>query len=127
MEVVEKKRRPDPETLDEYNRLQMAGAIVGGFGPETYMTVPCPFCGEPELATWYVWPGHPKNVFAVASKEMVCRNCDRGIRHLFAQSADGWATRYEVVQTRGDDPPAYLPPMRRDDAGRAADRKDQPQ
>lgn len=108
-----KARRPDPATLDEYNLRQSAGAVVGGHGPETHMTVPCPFCCEPNFQTWYIWPGHPQHLHAVATKEQVCRNCERGVLHIFESAPDGTVTKFEIVQTRGDDPPPYFPPMRR--------------
>ena len=101
-----------PQNLDEYNARYNARIRYTGFGPDTRVFVPCPFCCAPDFMTWKVWPGDPENVEAVMAKGATCASCKRGCRALFTRLGSGGVT-FEVVQTEGDAPPDWLPAMRR--------------
>ena len=107
-------RVPDPPDRATYDRLYNERSECVGFGAETGMRVPCPFCCHPNFQEWKIWPDHPLHVETVLAKDAECPNCGRGIKALFTRSDSG--VQFEMVQTCGDDPPSYLPAMRRVDS-----------
>lgn len=98
--------KADPATVEEYNAKSHAGIRYFGHGiRETGMSIPCPFCAAPDFVEYKLI-----EMEAVMSKEIVCKACGRGMRTIFERSRDG--VKMEMVQSRGDQPPAYLPKMR---------------
>lgn len=99
-----------PTNLDEYQAAYHAGVEYLGRGIDTGMKVPCPFCCAPDFMSWKViGEGSAEDVMG---KGAVCVECGRGVRALYQRSAAG--LRFEMVQTVGDDPPSWLPAMRRE-------------
>jgi hypothetical protein len=104
---------PDPETLEEYNRLYNERTVYEGHFADATMTVPCPFCCAPSFMRWYILPLKSPDVEKAMSEGAVCSSCGRGMKAIFQRTRSG--VSFECVQTRGDDVPSYLPPMRRVD------------
>lgn len=98
----------DPATLEEYNRLQNARMSISGFGTTVAISSPCPFCCAPDVMTYRML-----EVDAAMRREYACNECARAF--TFHVERDPQQVRFELVQTRGPDPAAYLPPMRRAD------------
>jgi hypothetical protein len=98
----------DAANLDEYNRLQHARMRISGFGSDVTMSTPCPFCCAPDVAVYRVL-----EVGEHMKREHVCNECARAYAYVVTQAQGG--IQFEIVQTRGSDPPSYLPRMRRID------------
>lgn len=100
----------DPPTLDAYNVKWMESYGITGFGwtgPDAVaLHFACPFCASPGFADYFLLDMEP-----VMVQDHACLSCGRSARAIFSH-ADG-GTSFELVQTGGDDPPAYLPAMRR--------------
>lgn len=98
----------DPATLDEYNNRFYANSRVDGFGAETTMHSPCPFCAA---------PGWVSATAIGTEKAMrtgaVCKECGRGAKVIFTHEPG--SVSIEFVQTGGSSPPDYLPPIKRID------------
>jgi rRNA maturation protein Nop10 len=90
----------------EYESKFALNQRISGFGMDTTMHMPCPFCAEPE---WMVFKILEQE--EISSKEHVCAECGRGAKMIYRH--EGSSISFEVVQTCGDDAPGYLPPMRR--------------
>lgn len=108
---------PDPATLDEYVARFHANTKVHGYGLDLTNEVPCPFCGAPNFAAWQVvagiLPGDERpNLDAQMGEETTCSECGRSGRHIVVRDPSGVSATF--VQTGGPDPPAYLPPLRRE-------------
>lgn len=101
----------DPPDLETYNRLFNERQRITGGGPSTRVHLPCPFCAAADWASWTVWPGDPDNVEVAMQRDVRCSACGRGARAISHRSGSG--VTFEMVQTAGDDPAPYLPPMRR--------------
>ncbi len=97
----------DPKTREEYDRLTTERVKITGFGVgNVHQETPCPFCCAPGFLKYEILECR-----SVLEKEHVCGTCGRGTKMIFEEVADG--LKFEIVQTRGEDPPAFLPPMRR--------------
>jgi len=97
----------DPATVEEYRERAMENIRYTGHGPgETMAHTPCPFCSAPDFMVFRV-------IDADAALEAggTCKQCGRSARAIIRRA--DCATSFEVVQTGGADPPAYLPKMRR--------------
>lgn len=99
-------RIPDAPDLETYNRLQVERYECFGFGAEVGIRVACPFCCHPNFREWKVL-----SVEKDMTEEAVCSNCGRGAKAILDKTPG--CTSFEFVQTCGDDPPPYMPPMRR--------------
>lgn len=102
-----------PTTLDEYNERYQLASKIDGFGFSVSMTLPCPFCCEPGFWKYYVLHEGAEGMREVCSKEAVCKACGRGAKLIFTGVPGSGSVGFTCVQTRGDDPPAFLPKMRR--------------
>lgn len=105
-----------PTNLDEYQKLSHQNCKATGLGMSgpnrVGMTMCCPFCAAPD---WIAGPlmgrqdGYPadeagyQELMAIGAK---CKECGRSAKTVFER--DGNTTRFEIVQTAGDDPPAWL-------------------
>lgn len=108
------ERVPDPATLEEYNAKFMQGSEVTGYGMDVTQHLPCPFCAHPGFKELQPVAGivdDRPNIDAQMEAEATCENCGRSGRAVVTRDASGVSA--EFVQTGGDDPPEYLPPMRR--------------
>lgn len=102
----------DPPDRETYDRLFAERTRYTGQFSETRCHLPCPFCAAADWSSWTVWPGHPDNVEIACQRDVTCFSCGRGAKAIVTRSGAG-SIGMEWVQTRGEDPPAYLPPMRR--------------
>lgn len=99
----------DPATLEEYNALYQANTKIEGFGMDVRQVLACPFCCAPGFMTmWVIKHGGPDKALADGA---TCSACGRSVKGIVDRGPNG--VKFEIVQTGGDDPPAYLPPMRR--------------
>lgn len=98
----------DPKTLDEYIAKAMVNTEIHGSGADVATRYPCPFCGSANFADVRTIDAETE-----MAKEHVCAVCGRGARAIARRPSPGHV-HFEIVQTRGDDPPACLPPMRRE-------------
>lgn len=98
---------PDPATHDEYlKRFHQAEKIDGSGIGNVYVTVPCPFCAAPGWLRFEVLETEQ-----AMQRDIKCKECGRSAKSIVDRRPEG--VSFEVVQTGGDDPPSYLPPMRR--------------
>lgn len=106
----------DPATQEEYEALFHEHMRIEGFGFDIHTILPCPFCAATDWLT--LWPAA-----GIASDDdrpfiddqlranTTCAECGRSATHIVERDANGVMTT--LVQTGGDDPPSYLPPMKR--------------
>lgn len=100
----------DPTNLDEYNKRFMAAQEITGRGIEgTTMHMPCPFCCWPD---WWVYAIIDMRRSMAEDFPKACGACGRSAR--FDVREENGGVIVEPVQTGGDPPPDFLPPMRRD-------------
>ena len=98
-----------PTNMDEYNQMYLANSQVTGFGLEVAQNFACPFCCNPDWLKVKIL-----NTEAALSVGATCSFCKRGAKALFTRKQG--STIFEIVQTAGDDPPAWFAlPMRRVD------------
>lgn len=93
-------------TKQEYDKRFAENQQVSGFGLDTTVHMPCPFCAAPGWMITKVL-----EMEEVSSKEHVCSECGRGAKMIYTRKGGG--VSFEVVQTQGPDCPDFLPPMRR--------------
>jgi len=98
----------DPATREDYDRLAKANQRIEGFGLDTTMHLPCPFCAAPDFMVYKVLEVQQRLEAGAG-----CRSCGRSLRAQFKPDQPG--TVFEFVQTGGPDAPDYLPPIRRVD------------
>jgi hypothetical protein len=98
----------DPPTLEDYHHRSQERSRVIGFGVETAVVLPCPFCAAPEWLTHRIVDTLSS---ALRPPGVVCQVCGRGMAAIFSTLADG-GTCMELVHTVGDPAPHYLPPIR---------------
>jgi len=93
---------PDPRNLDEYNKRVNLNQIVDGFGPDTTMHMPCPFCGAGHFLCYKIIETEAR-----LANGSVCKECNRGGKCIFERTTSG--VQFEFVQTSGPDQPEFLP------------------
>lgn len=91
---------------DEYAKKYRDNEKITGFGiGNVQVHSPCPFCAEPDFITYLI-----HDVREALERGAVCKVCKRGSRGVFSDVPGG--VRFELVQTEGDAPPEWAPPMR---------------
>lgn len=96
-------------TKEDYDKKFVSNTKYSGNGLSTTIHMPCPFCAEPDFRVFRIVDTEKAN-----QDEAVCKSCGRGCKMLYERTDGlGGGVSFEMVQTRGDDPPEYLPPMRR--------------
>lgn len=98
----------EPTSKGEYEQRVAKNVEYYGFGLDTGMHMPCPFCGAPRFMSYLII-----DCQKTMEQEHVCSDCGRGAKTVFMRSPDGLSTRMEQVQTRGPDPSPWVMPMRR--------------
>lgn len=92
---------------DEYDKKFYANQKISGQGiGNVFVHMPCPFCAEEDFVVYEVL-----QVEKALAKPIVCKHCQRGAKTVFTRDSSG--VSFEIVQTSGEDPPDFLPPMRR--------------
>ena len=84
-------------TKEEYLERVNKNQKITGYGIDTTMHLPCPFCGAPDFTVYKVLEAQD-----AMKKESICSECKRGARAIFHNSHGG--IEFEVVQTVGPDP-----------------------
>lgn len=97
----------DCENMDAFNAKFKKNMKIDGFGLDVMLHVPCPFCADPDALVHKVI-----DTVSAYEKGARCKGCGRGFRGIFTQHRGG--TTFLIVQTAGDDPPAWLPRMPRE-------------
>jgi|SRR5688572_5266892 len=97
----------DPKSREEYERRFNRHQRLEGFGTETTLHMPCPFCAAPDFIVARV-----VDVQAALAKGAVCQECGRGMRLEYTYHQPQ-VLSFEAIQTCGSDAPSYAPPCRR--------------
>ncbi len=96
-----------PRNQDDYLRRFYANHSVDGFGLDTRVHMPCPFCAAADFAIFRI-----VDMREVLRHEATCAECGRSGRSIFVSDKPD-EKLIEFVQTGGDDPPAWLEPKPR--------------
>lgn len=96
----------EPKTFDEYNKRFKANQTIEGFGFDTTMVAPCPFCAAAGWARWKIM-----DMDSTASKSNTCISCGRSAKAIIKRDSSG--VGFEFVQTGGPDQPEWLQPKMR--------------
>jgi len=96
----------DPATLAEFEARVQANTRTRTQDGRLVLDVACPFCGAGDFLTVDVMA-----IRHALAAPITCNECQRSIRSTVEGHAQ--CTRFEMVQTGGDDPPPYLPRFRR--------------
>lgn len=94
---------------EDYERRFVQNEKVTGYGLDTQVHMPCPACAA---ADWLVYKLLDKDMKKILAAGADCPHCGRGFKVVFQDIGGG--SMFEVVQTKGDDLPLYLPKMRRE-------------
>lgn len=95
-----------PQNIDEFNAKYNANTRYSGQGFDTKMHMPCPGCAEPDWLSCRII-----DVEEAMAAEHACKACGRAFKTEFRRTSRG--VSFEVVQTKGDDLPAFMPKIRR--------------
>lgn len=98
---------PEPTNIIEYNARYFDAQRISGYGLETTMHMPCPFCVEPDFLVYRIL-----EVQEAMARGAVCKRCGRGCRAIFTHPNEGHL-KFEIVQTVGPDAPEWLEPKMR--------------
>lgn len=94
-----------PTNIDEYMRAFTDNSKVKGFGFDTTMHTPCPFCAAPDFHVFKITQTEQE-----LDKERVCTQCGRGMTVVTSTSDSGSSKRFSFYQTSGPDQPEWLEP-----------------
>jgi hypothetical protein len=109
-----------PTSREEYEERFHANQKITGFGLDTTMHMPCPFCAAPDFMVYRVIDTETAPdfmVYRVIDTETalvegaVCSECKRGAAIEFSVNTPS-NKQFEMVQTSGEPAPDWLPPMR---------------
>jgi hypothetical protein len=92
-------------TKKEYEERFARNQLIFGSGFGTSVSLPCPFCAAPDNLKYRVIDSE------AAMTRGASQECGRSWKAIFT-AIDG-GKQFEIVQTAGDDPPDFLPAMRR--------------
>lgn len=107
-----------PTDFTSYAIAYRDNTVIKGFGADTATVFPCPFCAAPGWVEANI-----VDVKGAMARGGTCGECGRSARFVFSttppEDIDGvaWTSAgmitLELVQTGGDDPPAWLIPRPR--------------
>src|SRR5215211_8739361 len=97
-----------PTSPDQYNQRFKESHRLSGEGLGTVQHMPCPFCAAPDFVAFKILEMEP-----VMSKGATCGECGRSVKAIYTRTPE--TTTFELVQTGGDDPPNWVPRLRRID------------
>lgn len=82
---------------------------ITGFGLQTTMHAPCPFCAAADFMVFKIQQTEKAMVDGA-----VCKECKRGLRAIMHRGAGGAVVSFEFVQTEGPapDPGIGVPAIR---------------
>ncbi len=98
----------EPQNAKEYLERFNANYRMWGRGiGNVHQSLPCPFCAAPDFMVFELLEA--EDIF---KRSATCQECGRSAKALFTDLPNG--KLFEIVQTGGPPPPAWLsPPMRR--------------
>jgi hypothetical protein len=96
-----------PKSMQEYTERFHANQKITGYGIDTTMHMPCPFCAAPEWMVYRIIDSETAMV-----EGAVCSECNRGAAMEFQVNTPS-NKQFEVVQTAGEPQPDWLQPMMR--------------
>jgi hypothetical protein len=99
-------RDREPQTLEDYEHVFKLNTKYEGFGLNTALRLPCPFCADVG----------PRAILIVemdiqSQKPSLCSSCGRSWKALINREAG--SVRSEFVQVGGPTPAGFVPKMRR--------------
>ncbi len=97
----------EPKSMAEYAERFHANQTITGFGLETTMHLPCPFCAAPDFMVYRVIDAESAMV-----EGATCSECKRGAAIEFSVNTPS-NKQFELVQTSGDPQPDWLEPKMR--------------
>lgn len=95
-----------PNNKEEYLTRYHSNQRYTGFGLETAMVMPCPFCAAPDFLVCRVI-----DTEKALSEDTKCKECERSAKYIFQRNAIG--VTFEIVQTGGPDQPDWFTPKMR--------------
>jgi hypothetical protein len=96
---------PEPTNADEYLERFARNNKISGYGMETTMHMPCPFCAAPDFLVYAI-----TDTFKALDEGATCKHCDRSQATVETRSEDGLQVRLAMFQTGGPDQPEWLTP-----------------
>lgn len=103
-----------PNDLNEYNALYMRNSGAFGRGlTGTGQSLACPFCCAPGFIKATLLGredgiGDAPGFQEALRNGATCKECGRSAKCLFMETHGGAGKSFSLVQTGGDDPPAWL-------------------
>lgn len=98
----------DPKTAEEYVEKHSRNENVTGYGLDTTIHLPCPFCAESDFVIAPIM-----QVQQALENENVCNKCGRGLKISYEFDESTSTLKMEPLQTCGSEPAPYLPKFRR--------------
>lgn len=92
----------EPKDYQEYLDRFSVNNGYEGFGFDTKMRMPCPFCAAPDWLHVLILDAEKHY-----AKGATCKECGRSARAIFTHAPG--STTFEFVQTAGPDQPDWLP------------------
>lgn len=90
-------------SIAELNATIEANTTITGFGLDTTMHAPCPFCGAPDFMVYRIIDSRE-----AMAKGGTCTACKRSMRGIV--QSNPLQTQVSFVQTGGDDLPDWYEP-----------------
>jgi hypothetical protein len=100
------KLLPPPESKLEYEERLTHNTDLSGFGFDTSVHMPCPFCAAPDFLIYKVL-----EVASAFQQDTTCAHCKRTVRGALHTTPNTATMR--LFQVAGDDPPPWAPPIPR--------------
>lgn len=97
----------EPTSMAEYTERFQENQKVSGFGLDTTVHMPCPFCAAPDFMVYRIIDSEDAMV-----EGAVCSECHRGAAMEFHVNLPN-NKQFEIVQTVGDLQPEWLVPLMR--------------
>ena len=92
----------EPKDYNEYLERFHGNYVVTGFGSDTKVIMPCPFCSAPAIMSYKIIDAKEE-----MKKERTCVECKRSFKCIFHVDTP-LSTEWEMVQTSGPDQPEWL-------------------
>lgn len=95
-----------PRSMEEYLTRWTSSERFSGYGMNTMIHMPCPFCATGEWLVYRILDSE-----TALAKGATCAACGRSARCLFER--EGGNLHFELVQTAGAEAPEWLSPRPR--------------
>ena len=97
-----------PTNTTEYLRRFFLSQKIEGYGLDTTIHMPCPFCAAPDWLVHKLICTHE-----ALESGATCKECERSAKAVFTETKASGVTAFEMVQTAGPDQPEWLQPKMR--------------